>query len=407
MDKRITHVAYLVLMLSGFLAEAMQYCPRQKDLPADIQHEIAVKSIDEVLSYLKKNIYPLKTFTTFSRLVALSPNHKIFSIRGDESLSLIDLVSGNTVHTFQVHEGGGRRTVFSVDGNKIAIFPSVQLWNLKSFTELAPLRAPTSDVLALAFNKEGTLIATGSWGGAVLLWDAQLGDRLTTLQGHRGAINAVAFSPDGTQLATGSWDTTALLWDVDSGNELKTFAGHAQSVLSIAFSPDGKSIATGSYDTTAKIWDTETGTERITLGGHMDSVVAVEFSPDGKQLATASKDGTVKLWDVRSGARLKTLYGHTAAVHSVSFSLDGKKLYTVGDDETIKVWDKSLESLKWLREFVTGPQASLILRAYRAKSAGDPFRIQPGTEDYRTLMSIENAQARSLVVEGLSIKLSR
>ncbi len=384
----------------------MQYIPRQEDLPADIQHEIAVKSIDEVLSYLERNIYPLKTFSTFSRLVALSPNQKIFATRGDESLKLINVVSGKTVHNFQVNGIGGHRIVFSVDGNKIAIFPSVQRWDLKSSMQLAPLKAPTSDVLALAFNKDETLIATGSWVGTVLLWDAQSGDQLLMLQGHEGAINAVVFSPDGKSIATGSWDKTALLWDVDSGNELKIFRGHTHSVLSIAFSPDGKSIATGSYDTTAKIWDTESDNERRTLGGHMDSVVAVEFSPNGRQLATGSKDGTAKVWDVQSGARLKTLYGHTAAVLSVSFSLDGKKLYTVGDDETVRIWDIGLESVQWLRSFVTGPQAALILRAYRAKIAGQPFEIKHDTQEYKILMSIENAEARSLVVEGLSIKLS-
>ena len=44
------------------------------------------------------------------------------------------------------------------------------------------------------------------------LWDANTGTLINTLTGHTLSVNSVAFNPDGTILATGSSDGTILLW---------------------------------------------------------------------------------------------------------------------------------------------------------------------------------------------------
>jgi RNA polymerase sigma factor (sigma-70 family) len=63
----------------------------------------------------------------------------------------------------------------------------------------------------LAFSPDGKKLVWGFVG--VHLLDIASGKQTTFADGHRGYISAVAFNRDGTRLATGSADGTVLIWD--------------------------------------------------------------------------------------------------------------------------------------------------------------------------------------------------
>jgi WD40 repeat protein len=67
-------------------------------------------------------------------------------------------------------------------------------------------------------------------------------------------VSSVAFNPDGTRIASGSFDKTVRLWDTASGELLATLTEHEGAVISVAFSPDGTRIASGSDDRTVRLW---------------------------------------------------------------------------------------------------------------------------------------------------------
>src|SRR2546422_905489 len=94
-------------------------------------------------------------------------------------------------------------------------------------------------------------------GGAdslVKIWRVADGLPLYSLSGHTGAIYALAFSRQGDLLASGSGDTTLKLWRVADGNLNYTFTGHTDFVFCVDFSPDGATLASVSYDGTARLW---------------------------------------------------------------------------------------------------------------------------------------------------------
>ena len=70
-------------------------------------------------------------------------------------------------------------------------------------------------------------------------------------------MNSVAFNNDGTILASGSSDKTIKLWSVENKTEIITLDEHSDSVLSVTFNNDGTILASGSNDNLIKLWSIE------------------------------------------------------------------------------------------------------------------------------------------------------
>ncbi len=156
-----------------------------------------------------------------------------------------------------------------------------------------------------------------------------------------GDVNAVAFSRDGALLATGEDNQTAVLRSAKSyqrvGASLAIGSG-AGVTWSVAFSPDGKTVATTVGD---QVQLSNAATQQpdgaVITAGHSGQAV-VTFSPDGQLLATA--DGTVRLWDVATHREIGApITSDTGAVSAIAFSPDSRLLATADGDGTVQLID--------------------------------------------------------------------
>ncbi|PNW85636.1 hypothetical protein CHLRE_03g195750v5 [Chlamydomonas reinhardtii] len=90
----------------------------------------------------------------------------------------------------------------------------------------------------MAFNRRGTLLASGTKEGQVVIWDFDTRGVAAVLNGHTGPVSSVSWSRNGRQLLSGSEDASVILWDVQQGKQvLRLQLGSA--VLRVSLHPRG------------------------------------------------------------------------------------------------------------------------------------------------------------------------
>jgi WD40 repeat protein len=320
--------------------------------------------------------------------LAYSPDGARLAVGSEDGdVHVFDAASGREALVLEGHVGRVNAIAFDPSGSTLAtaglVDGTARIWDVEAGDELArvdlarsqrdagdpcPLyRTSLTQAFDVAFSPDGTMLATGGWGGpsSTLIWDRASGERRRVLaqdpeQDQWG--RSVDFSPDG-RLVAGEGNDDVFVWSVDDAGIVARV--QEQQVAALAFSPDGRRLATGSLDGGLKVWEARTGRQLDSLTGNLGQVLDLAFSPDGASLATTSSDGTVRLWDVGTGRQTLTLAGGVAgevgaeskfcfrtlkmaylgAGGKLAFSPDGTRLAYTAADGTVRVLALDIDDL--------------------------------------------------------------
>ena len=197
------------------------------------------------------------------------------------------------------------------------------------------------DVTGVAFNHDGTLMATTGADGAARVWDPATGEQLHSIE-HPGGTGArgPSFSPDGAYFAA-AWpndhEGVVRVLDLESGRVQEI--DRVPRPVATSFDPSGTRLAVASNaESIAVVLDADSGAELFRATGHFSGLRDVAWSPDGSTIATAADDGSARLFDAATGQQWAALLGHGAAVESVAWSPESTRLVTAGNDGRVKGW---------------------------------------------------------------------
>jgi WD40 repeat protein/serine/threonine protein kinase len=287
---------------------------------------------------------------------AFSPDGNLIAsaglLAGYGEVQIWDRRTGEVRRKWLAHHGPIEGVAFNPDGSRLATASwdkTVKIWDAATGKELHSLTGHREYIRCAVFSRDGQLLASAGGDHTILVWDARTFQKLHVLKGHSGGIFSIAFGVD-SRLASASSDGTVRLWDAATGGETHVLRGHAGPALAVAFLRDGTRLASGGFDGTARVWDVATGQQQMELAIDTVATTCVAFSPDGSRLAAGSLEKSVRVWDLGARQEAVTLSGHGAtAVMAVTFSPDGQQLASASLDRTVQVWDAAPAT--------TGPRA--------------------------------------------------
>jgi WD40 repeat protein len=178
---------------------------------------------------------------------------------------------------------------------------TLEEWNINTSTLRRILASYDRPITAMALSERAIAVSTGTRD--VDLYDLATGQR-RVFAGCHGEARQLAFNGDGTRLASICGDHSLYLWDADSGQLILKLSGHETAPLCLAFSADGQELASGDESGEVRIWNLKSRSLSLKIQAHDAPVSAVAFSPDSWILATSSRggdgqSGEVRVWSAR------------------------------------------------------------------------------------------------------------
>ncbi|KAI9990376.1 hypothetical protein PInf_002293 [Phytophthora infestans] len=305
------------------------------------------------------------------------------SSSADSSIKIWRLTSSNELETspkasLYGHEAGVSAACWSPDSRHLASASddrTARLWDVETAKTLATLGA-THRSLDAALTIPLSLLE-GSSTTLGLDEDGISSGVVTAdpaVESHTGFVSCVAFNPQGSLVATGSHDENVRLWDVRNGRTVAIIGAHQEPVVSVQFHPtDGSLLVTGGYDGLVRVWDVASRQcLRSIITDPAAPVGSARFTPNGRYVLSATLDGTVRLWDYMRDICVRTYSGHVNRKFSMQCAFleqqwNQQPVVACGsEDSRVFMWDVDTQNVS---SVLTGHDHPVLALAAHPTSA--------------------------------------
>jgi WD40 repeat protein/DNA-binding SARP family transcriptional activator len=320
--------------------------------------ETVLREAEEALHRAVTASRAVSTFPGLGGALDWSPKG-VFVTEGAEGSGMVEIrdeATGDLIRSFPGHDGDVTDVAFNRDGSELATTGDdgmLKVWNPSNGDLVASVSAKGTPS-GPSFSADGSLVAA-VWIEAIQRWTRTSPpravpdvstirvldlskDRMVWTHVVRGSAET-ALSPSGERLAVIHAPRSGVVFDLNRGDpSLRLPTG--DSDLHLSWSPDGRYIATTSAVSAPRVWDAQTGDLLGRLTGHAGVAISVAWSPDSSRLVTAGRE--VKVWDV--GVDVEEVRSLSApeigsGVAGVAFSPDGTRVMAGAADFTaVKIW---------------------------------------------------------------------
>lgn len=226
--------------------------------------------------------------------LAFSPEGSELAIlEASGALSMLDVGTKSIRDVARLMSPGSGAIAFSPDGSQFVSAGNSELvlWNSSTLNQVNSFEVSGANALSVAFSHSGDYVASGWDDGAVRLLAVQGFNQETELSEHTSDVTAVTFSPDDTLIASGSSDAELWLWSVTTRRPLLNLSeSQATQIKTLAFSEDGRQLVAGFLNNSVRTWSNHTTHERWRA---LNQLTTLTTEQRGKIEATFAKERNV------------------------------------------------------------------------------------------------------------------
>jgi WD40 repeat protein len=145
----------------------------------------------------------------------------------------------------------------------------------------------------------------------------------------------VAFNADGTALASAEADGEITVWSLPDGRRQRHWRAHTDSVHGLALLP-GDRVLSASYDGSLALW---TGAGELLRREHTPAPItdaAVLVTED--MIVTGHADGRVRRWRISDLQFIESVHPHRGGVRAVAYHAATQRYASSGRDGAVYVW---------------------------------------------------------------------
>jgi serine/threonine protein kinase/WD40 repeat protein len=291
---------------------------------------------------------------------------------------------------------GHSRVSFGSDDTVLAFADPVQqgvrLWDRVRSQDFAVLRQPGSMDNAEWAQDASFLLTAGHQQAR--LYRTDLAEEKLRLSGHAGSVFAIAFNPDGTRIASVGEDRALRVWEARTGQKVWEANGLGGAGQCVGFSPDGRWVVHGYEDISpVGIWDARAGKKLGEFGNNGrvvsedNGTFSLAFNENGNLLIRSRKDG-IEIWSLERDSKhegedilqeklIKSLSGTNC--YGLVLSPDRRQIAFVeydGDRDSTGVYVRELEGNAAPRRLSRWSFRSLSLWSQRL-SQSQPLSFTP------------------------------